>query len=45
MTEVLTPDIYMELTAAEKLIKGARVMFRALFDLKSDPDPHPNKNL
>ena len=24
---------------------GNRSMFRALFDLASDPDPHPNKNL
>ena len=24
---------------------GNRSMFRALFDLESDPDPHPNKNL
>ena len=24
---------------------GNRAMFRALFDLESDPDPHPNKNL
>ena len=24
---------------------GKCSMFRALFDLESDPDPHPNKNL
>ena len=26
-------------------ICGARFMFRALFDLESETDPHPNKNL
>ena len=31
-------------TPGERKI-GNRSMFRALFDLESDPDPHPNKNL